>query len=87
MSTVIKLLERLGQDSSLQLKENVEALLADANLDEELKTALLNKDVVSLERQLDVCPDIFCMMFPAEDEPKEDEGEGEEEKQQKNIAA
>ena len=77
MSNVIQLLERLGQDASLQEPTDLNAVIAEADLNEELKQALLTKNTVSLEKQLDVCPDIVCVQIPAEDE--EDDEDKEEE--------
>ena len=74
MSNVIQLLERLGEDASLQT-ESALSVIENANLDAELKESLINKDVTSLERQLDVCPDIVCLILPAEDD---DQGEDDD---------
>lgn len=83
MSNVIQLLERLGQDASLQEPTDLNAVIVEADLNDELKQALLTKNTVSLEKQLDVCPDIVCVLVPAEDD--ESEGDSEEEGQEANA--
>jgi len=68
MSKAIQVLEQLGQDANLQTPENIESYLATTELDNELTEALVNKDVTSLERSLDVCPDIVCIIATPEDD-------------------
>ncbi|MCL1137924.1 hypothetical protein [Shewanella pneumatophori] len=82
MSNIIQLLERMGQDASLQTETNFEQAIAESALTESLKQALINRDDISLKRELDVCPDVVCVLLPAEDDeektedsPKEDETE------------
>jgi len=86
MSDIIKLLEELGQNAKLQLKDEVEKAIVESELAEEVKTALLTKDTVTLEKQLDVCPDIFCILFPAEDEESED-SPSEDEKEADSVTS
>ncbi|WP_028766355.1 hypothetical protein [Shewanella fidelis] len=71
MSNIIQLLERMGQDASLQTETNFEQAIAESALTESLKQALINKDDISLKRELDVCPDVVCILIPAEDEDEE----------------
>ena len=82
MSNIIQLLERMGQDASLQTETNFEQAIAESALTESLKQALINKDDISLKRELDVCPDVVCIMLPAEDEEKEKE---KNEEQDENL--
>ncbi|MCL1146791.1 hypothetical protein L2747_12355 [Shewanella marinintestina] len=82
MSNIIQLLERMGQDASLQTETNFEQAIAESALTESLKQALTNKDDISLKRELDVCPDVVCIMLPAEDEEKEKE---KNEEQDENL--
>ncbi len=74
MSKVIQVLEAMAQMSNA----DIEQLIAKADITAEQAEAIIIKDVISLERQLDICPDIYCVFFPAEDETPE--GEDEEEK-------
>ena len=86
MSNIIQLLERMGQDASLQNSASMEQVIEQSELSAELKGVLLNKDTVTLERQLDVCPDVVCIMIPAEDE-NPDESSEEEPDNDNKIAA
>ncbi len=80
MSSIIKLLERMGQDSTLtDSKESSEKAINKADINNELKQALINKDVQAIVNQLDVCPDIYCLLFPA-DETEESEEKPSEDK-------
>ncbi|KPZ68758.1 MULTISPECIES: hypothetical protein [unclassified Shewanella] len=79
MSSVIKLLERLGKDAILsESATSFEKAISESGLTPELITALNNKDVKSLVNQLDVCPEIVCALLPADED--EDESEQEESK-------
>ncbi|RTR29717.1 hypothetical protein [Shewanella atlantica] len=78
MSNVIELLERMGQDASLQTQQSFEKAILESELTSELKQSLINRDDISLKRELDVCPDVVCIFLPAEDEkPNEDSDEDE----------
>ncbi|AQS39580.1 hypothetical protein Sps_04495 [Shewanella psychrophila] len=81
MSNIIQLLERMGQDSELQTEQSFEQAIQDSALTNELKQSLLNRDNISLKRQLDVCPDVVCILLPSEDEDKSDEKDETEDKQ------
>ncbi|MDO6639077.1 hypothetical protein BCU94_18325 [Shewanella sp. 10N.286.52.C2] len=79
MSNIIQLLERMGQDADLQNPLSLADAISTSNLTPELKQALSSNDITSLEKQLDICPDIVCMMLPAEGEkPAEDEKPADE---------
>ncbi|MEZ9593049.1 hypothetical protein AB4298_00285 [Shewanella sp. 10N.261.52.F9] len=75
MSNIIQLLERMGQDASLQSFEQQQIAINESNLDENTKQYLRKSELVELKKQLDICPDVVCIFFPAEDEPKQDESE------------
>ena len=77
MSNVIDLLERMGQDARLRhaSQDEVELALAGAQIDPELRAAILAKDQRQLEVLLQQGP-LCCMLFPAkEDEDEDDESE------------
>jgi len=80
MSNVIRLLEKLASDSKFQSEECTKQEIANAEIPEEVKHSILQKDSSSLERQLDVTPDIVCFVIPAEDDESPDES-GEENKE------
>tara|TARA_B110001454_G_C12507662_1_gene345411 strand:+ start:161 stop:436 length:276 start_codon:yes stop_codon:yes gene_type:complete len=73
MSNVIQVLEQMGSDANIQSEDAIETLLVSAELETEITEAIINKDVISLERQLDVCPDIVCLVLPAEDDDEKDD--------------
>ncbi len=77
MSNIIQLLERMGQDSELQTEQSFEQAIQDSALTNELKQSLHNRDDINLKRQLDVCPDVVCILLPSEDED-EDEDKSDE---------
>lgn len=77
MSKAIQVLAQMASDSNLQNSQEVEALLASTSIDSEQKEAIITNDVTSLERQLDICPDIVCLILPADDEENEQQ-EGED---------
>ena len=84
MNNTIRVLEQMGSDASLQTQQNEQAigqLLTTAEVDAEQAEAIINKDIISLERQLDVRLEIVCGVLPAdddEDEEKDDEDSTEE---------
>ena len=81
MTTVIETLSQIASDASIQSAEDITQLLNDNKIDEEIANSIITKDVTSLERQLDVCPDIVCFVAPAEDDDEEsedDQGSNEE---------
>ncbi len=75
MSDVIDFLERAGQDALLRRASYVEMelALANAQIEPESRSAILDRDPSRLEAWLGRGP-LLCMQFPG----KEDEEEGEE---------
>ncbi|WP_144206802.1 hypothetical protein [Shewanella donghaensis] len=78
MSNIIQLLERMGQDADLQNPQLLADAISTSSLTPELKQALLNNDTSSLEKQLDICPDVVGLMVLTEDDQPEDEGQPSE---------
>ena len=87
MSKVIQVLAKMASDSNFQNNEAIEALLASEEINAEQSKAIITQDIISLEKQLDICPDIVCIFVPAEDgeKPQEDEDEDEAVKSVVNI--
>lgn len=78
MSKAVKVLEQMGSDAAFKNGQNEQAikqLLIETEIDAEQTEAIVNKDVISLERQMDVCPDIVCLILPAEDDDKEEKND------------
>jgi len=75
MSKAVQLLETMAQLAHA----DIEKLIAQTTINTELAEAIRAKDIISLERQLDICPDIYCVMFPAEDDDNTEESDGETE--------
>jgi hypothetical protein len=84
MNNVIRVLEQMANDSSFQNEQAVEALITAAEINAEQSAAIITKDINSLERQLDICPDFVCAMFPAEDDESNKENE-EEDKEENSV--
>lgn len=82
MTEIIELLEQMGQNASLQNEDAIEKLMNASAVDSEIKDLIIKKDALALAQNLDVCPDIVCLLVPAEDEEEEKEGETEEQTEQ-----
>jgi hypothetical protein len=82
----------MGKDAKLQNADAINHLLNIAELDVDITNSITNKDTIALDRQLNVCPDIYCMLFPAipedpleQDNKEESEEENKEDKQAKLL--
>lgn len=77
MSDVIDFLERAGQDALLRRASyvEVELALANAQIEPELRSAILERDPSRLEALLGR-GSLLCMQFPGKED--EEEGEGDE---------
>lgn len=85
MSNVIDFLESLGQDAKLRhaSREEMEQALLNAQIEPELRAAILDSDQARLEALLGATANVCCMIHapeddedePAEDEPADDDGE------------
>lgn len=87
MSKVFQVLAQMASDSSLQNNESIEALLVSTDINAEQSEAIIAKDIITLERQLDICPDVYCMLFPAEDDEAEANDDKDEDKDDIKIKA
>ncbi|RHW77869.1 hypothetical protein [Colwellia sp. RSH04] len=75
MNKVVEILTEMAQNSSSDIEQLVTQVTS------EQAEAIIKKDITSLERQLDICPDIKCFIIPAEDdEPSENDKEETESK-------
>jgi len=85
MTEVIDVLATIGQDAALQTPSALEKFVEQSELSAELQESLITGDTITIKRQLDVCPDIVCVILaPEDDEPSE---EPEEEEQPEARAA
>ena len=76
MKSVTQVLASMGASADLQSPASVAEFVNQSELSAELQTALIEQDVTTLERNLDICPDIVCIiMDPEDDEPSEDDEE------------
>ena len=73
MSKAIQVLEQMGNDANCQSEEAITNLVTATELESEITEAIIRKDVISLEHQLDVRLDMVCGIFPAEDDDEEKE--------------
>ena len=83
MSKAIQVLEQMGSDAGLQSEQAIGQLLTTAEVNVDQAEAIINKDVVTLERQLDVRHDIICFVGTP-DEDDEDEDKDKDNKDEKN---
>lgn len=77
MSNVIGFLEKMGQDATLRhaTQNELELALTLAQIDPQIRTAILGKDQAQIELLLGAATNVCCGLFPE----KEDEDESEEE--------
>ena len=89
MSNIISFLERVGQDAELRCagKTGMAAALTAAQVDAEAFSAILNGDRDHLEQLLDARSNLVCAVFPAKDEPDQDEAPVPEEDEKPSSAA
>jgi len=85
MSNVIQVLEQMGNDANVQSEDAINSLLVATELESEITESIINKDVTSLERQLDVRLDMVCGVLPAEDEDEEKEDDENSTEETNNL--
>lgn len=79
MSNVVHFLETLARNPESVSREEFVAAVMRANLDPAVQDALIRRDVVALNRVLDACGPMCCIVFPADnEEPKEGEEQPQE---------
>lgn len=69
MNQAVEILVKIGTDTTVSLD----------NLPAHIAAMIEAKDIQALKAELDVTPDVFCVFFPAEDEPEKEQQENEEE--------
>ena len=80
MKNVTQVLASMGASAELQSPESVAEFVNRSELSAEMQTALIEQDATTLERNLDICPDIVCIILaPEDDEPEETEDAPNEE--------
>ncbi len=79
MSKVIQVLAQMANRADLQSEQALETFLSTTEINAEQNEAIITKNVTSLERQLDICPDIVCILLPAEDDAEESDSPAEDE--------
>ncbi len=75
MNNIFQLLEKIGNDATLVDENKLSETVLIADISDEIKELIFNKDIESLEAQLNVRNKIFCGVHT----PDEDEDEGEDE--------
>ncbi|WP_394493850.1 hypothetical protein [Shewanella sp. ENK2] len=85
MSSVIDLLECLGQDANLSTADEFNEAINKADLTPELKSSLLKRDVTSLTKQLNISAELVCGLLPADEDEGEEEGETESPSESKSY--
>ncbi|QSX40042.1 hypothetical protein [Shewanella cyperi] len=81
MNQAIQFLVKLGSDASLQSQEAL------AKLPVHIVAMIEAKDIEALKAELDVVPDVVCVMVPAEDEDSDQDEDGENQNQQSVVNA
>ena len=88
MSNLIAFLESLGRDAAVPTQgDDFAAAVRAADLDDRAEAALLSGDHATLAQLLGARPTMICALFPADDQPAEDEPqpEGDEPDKQKEA--
>ncbi len=76
MSNIIQLLEKMGNNASLQNQQQLASAIAQADIDAELKQALTEKNRDKLNAKIKNCPTIICsMVIRPDDLPDEQPNE------------
>jgi hypothetical protein len=92
MHSVIEFLETLSRDPAARFSSDIELeqAMTEANLQTDVRTALIAGDVPGLEELLGAPTHLCCMVHTPEDEEEEtdddddDEEDGQEEKEARN---
>ncbi|WP_333677520.1 hypothetical protein [Dyella sp.] len=87
MSNVIRFLEKMGGEAQWGsvIKEKVEWALADAEVEDSLRSAILDKDVAQLQALLQQKPLVGYVQAPGAPDEEEEEEENEEEPSEKDA--
>ena len=67
MSNVIQVLAKMGSDANCQSEEAINELLVSEELNSETTQAIVNKDVSSIERQLNFRSNLVCIILAPDD--------------------
>jgi hypothetical protein len=85
MSKVIQVLAQMANRADLQSEKSLETFLSTTEINAEQSEAIINKNVVSLEEQLNIHRDIVCFLVPAEDDEPVKEEENDEDNTQSVV--
>jgi hypothetical protein len=81
MSNVVQFLEALARDPKQLSQDEYKALVFAATLNPAIERALLDGDMAALNRALKGRTEMACLIFPAEDQPNDDEDKHQEEEE------
>ena len=89
MSNVIGFLEKMGRDAELRhaTKNEMEMELTRAEIDPELKTAILNRDQAQLEALLGARTNVVCAIMPGKEEDDEEDEESPVQDDDESVGA
>jgi hypothetical protein len=86
MNNIIEALDSMASNAKFNSSITIQELIQGMDVNEEQAKAILNKNIPSLKRQLDICPDIYCILFPAEEEnPEESEKPAEDKENNQSV--
>ena len=78
MSNIIQLLEKMGSNASLQNQQQLIDVIDQADIDVELKQALIEKNTNKLIMQIDSLPEIKCLAIAKPDDAPDEQPEPEQ---------
>lgn len=85
MNNVIQLIERIGSSSDLSA-ENYAEIVEQSEISLELKTALLNRDIMALEDLLGSNHNLMCILAPSDDDDGDADDDSGDDQQSESIA-
>ena len=78
MTNIIKLLDNISTKVSGDM-ENISSIIEELDIPEEIKNALINKDIKYIEQKLKIENNIICFVAPAEDDDEEQDDDNKDE--------
>lgn len=76
MNNIIQLIEKIGQSSDLTA-DNYNTIVNQSEVSDELKKALIDQDMISLEKLLGASHNLMSLVIPADDDEESDDSEEE----------
>ncbi|MBL4910122.1 MAG: hypothetical protein JKX78_08965 [Alteromonadaceae bacterium] len=87
MSNIIQLLEKMGSDASLQNQQQLNNTINQADINVELKQALMAKDTDKLNRHIENYPETVCILIVKPDDAPDEQPEPEQTPEESKLIA